>query len=194
MRTRNTLTSAFVVLTLALVLAVMSATWKTRQVQAIQDSEDFPSEFGFIDLGAGQTARLNAVNLRKNHPSESDNPPPEPDTLRLRLSFDLYTTPPPDPDAPSCVIRYSFLRRESCDVTLMPGEGASLDYTAAADMKVAATIHSIGNSDTREGDGQLTPEPHLSPMLEVREGVRTLFVVPALIKGFNPQPDPPAIR
>lgn len=73
----------------------------------------------------------------------------------------------------------------------MPGEAASLDFTATADMKVAASIHSLGGPDTREGEAQMTPEPHLTPTLEVREGARTIFVVPALAKGFNPQPDPP---
>jgi hypothetical protein len=31
-------------------------------------------------------------------------------------------------------------------------------------------------------------------MLEVREAARTMFVVPGVAKGFNPQPDPPGIQ
>ena len=73
----------------------------------------------------------------------------------------------------------------------MPGEAASFDFTATDNTKVAASISSLGGPDTREGSSQLTPEPHLAPMLEVREGARTLFVVPGVVKGFNPQPDPP---
>jgi hypothetical protein len=195
MKTRNPLMSALALITLAAGLAFVISAWQTRQVKAIQDSEDFPSDFGFIDLGAGQTARLNVVNLRRNPPPEPDNPPPEPenpsDVQRVRLSFDIYVQPPPDPDAPSCATRYRFLRRESCDVVLMPGEAASFDFTAADNTKVAASIHSLGGPDTREGDAQLTPEPHLAPMLEVREAARTVFVVPGVAKGFNPQPDPP---
>jgi hypothetical protein len=193
MKTRNTFMKALALIALAAGLAVIIAAWQTRQVQAIEDSEEFPSEFGFIDLGAAQTARLNVVNLRRSPPPDGDNPPPEPDAQRVRLSFDIYIQPPPDPEAPPCVTRYRFLRRESCDVTLMPGEAASFDFTAAEDMKVAASIHSIGNPDTREGDTQLTPEPHLAPMLEVREAARTIFVVPGVAKGFNPQPDPPGV-
>jgi hypothetical protein len=191
MKTRNTFTNALALIALAAGLAVIIAAWQTRQVQAIQDSEDFPSEFGFIDLGAGQTARLNVVNLRVSPPPEPENPPPEPDAQRVRLSFDIYVSPPPDPDAPSCVTRYRFLRRESCDVVLFPGEAASFDFTAADSTKVAASISSLGGPDTREGGSQLTPEPHLAPTLEVREGARTIFVVPGVAKGFNPQPDPP---
>jgi hypothetical protein len=198
MKTRNTFTSALALTALAVVIALFVAAWQSQQVQAIQDSEDFPSDFGFIDLGAGQTARLNLVNLRRQPPPDGDSPPPDPDqpppdpeTLRVRLAFDIYLSPPPEPDAPSCVTRYRFLRRESCDVVLMPGEAASFDFTAAEDMKVAASIRSLGGPDTREGDSQLTPEPHFAPMLEVREGARTLFVVPGVVKGFNPQPEPP---
>ena len=197
MRKPTTVTNALALITLAVPLAIVIAAWQTQRVQAVLDPEDFPSDFGFVDLGAGQTARLNVVNLRKSPPPEPDQPPPDPDQpppepdrlIRVRLSFDIYIQPPPDPEAPSCVTRYRFLRRESCDVTLMPGEAASLDCTASSDMKVAATIHSLGGPDTREGDAQITPEPHLS-ILEVREGVRTLFVVPTVVKGFNQQPIP----
>ena len=191
MKARNKFTNALALIALAAGLTVITTTWQTQQVQAIQDSEDFPSDFGFIDLGAGQTARLNVVNILR----QSQNPPPQPEdpthVRRVRLAFDIYFQPPPEPDAPSCVARYRFLRRESCDVVLMPGEAASFDFTAAEGMKVAASIRSLGGPDTREGDSQLTPEPHLAPMLEVREGARTIFVVPAVVKGFNPQPDPP---
>ena len=195
MKTRNTFTSALALSALTAVIAFLVAAWQSPQVQAIQDSEDFPSDFGFIDLGAGQTARLNVVNLRRSPPPDPDQPPPDPDNpsriQHVRLSFDIYVQPPPEPDAPACITRYRFLRRQSCDVALMPGEAASLDFIAAEDVKVAASIRSLGGPDTREGDSQLTPEPHLAPMLEVREGVRTLFVVPGVVKGFNPQPDPP---
>ena len=199
MKTRKTFTSALVLIALALVIALFVAAWQSQQVQAIQDSEDFPSDFGFIDLGAGQTARLNVVNTRRSPPPDPDQPPPDPENpsgiRRVRLSFDIYVQPPPEPDAPACITRYRFLRRQSCDVTLMPGEAASLDFIAAEDVKVAASISSLGGPDTRAGDPipteRLTPEPHLAPMLEVREGARTLFVVPGVIKGFNPQPDPP---
>jgi hypothetical protein len=193
MKTRKTFTSALALILLTVFVTLLVTAWQSRQVQAIQDSEDRPNPFGFIDLGVGQTARLNVVNLRRQPPPEPDSPPPDPERLarRVRLAFDIYVSPPPDPDAPSCVTQYRFLRRESCDVVLRPGEAASFDFLAAQDMKVAASIHSLGGPDTREGGDKLTPEPHLSPILEVREGLRTIFVVPGTIKGFNPQPDPP---
>ena len=190
MKTRNTFTNALALVALAAGLAVIIGAWQTRQVQAIQDSEDFPSDFGFIDLGAGQTARLNVVNMRRSPPPEPENPGR---IQRVTLSFDIYVSPPPDPEVPSCVTSYRFLRRESCDVVLRPGEAASFDFTAVVGTKVAASTHSLGGPDTREGDERLTPEPHLATTLEVHEGARTIFVVPGVAKGFNPQPDPPGV-
>src|SRR5262245_18609733 len=207
---RTNFTKAALLTTLAAGLSIVIAGWQAQRVAAIQTSEDFPSDFGFIDLAAGQTARLNVVNLRRQPPPEGDTPPPEPDQPppdpdspppdpdspppdpeRVRLSFDIYIQPPPEPDAPACITRYRFLRRESCDVVLRRGEAASFDFTAAQDMKVAASIRSLGGPDTREGNTRLTPEPHLTPILEVREGPRTLFVVPGAIKGFGPQTNLP---
>ena len=194
MKTRITPRSAMAFIALAVGMGLNIAAWQTQRVAAIEDSENRRAEFGFVDLGMGQTARLNVVNLVRQPPPEPDSPPPDPDRTharRVRLAFDIYVSPPPEPDAPACVTRYRFLRRESCDVSLMPGEAASFDYTAAVDTKVAASIHALGGPDTREGEGRLTPEPHLTPILEVREGSRTIFVVPGIAKGFNLQPEPP---
>jgi len=98
--------------------------------------------------------------------------------------------------SPTCLVRDRFLRREFRDVQLMPGQAASLNFTAAEGAKVQAFIQALGGPDTIGNPNELggpdtTPEPHLIPSLEVREGSRTLFVVPALAKLFNPQPDPP---
>lgn len=199
MRTRSILTKVLMLVVFAAGLAIVIAAWQTRRVEAIQDSEDFPSDFGFFDIVAGQTARLSVVNTRRSPPPDPDQPPPDPEdpgdvrhARRVRLAFDIYASqPPPEPDASSCTTRYRFVRREFCDVVLMPGEAASFDFTAAEDVKVAASIRSLGGPDTREGSVKLTPEPHLTPTLQVREGTRTIFVLPAVAKGFNPQPDPP---
>lgn len=193
MKIRNTFTTALAIVALAASLAFIITAWQTPGVQAIQDSEDFPSDFGFIELGAGQTARLNAVNLLRSLP-DPDTPGGPRRARRIRLAFDIYVGQEPQPEAPSCVARYRFLRRESCDVMLMPGEAASFDFTAVESTKVAASVRALGGPDTRELEARTTPEPHLVPTLEVHEGERTIFVVPGVAKGFNPQPDPPGVR
>ncbi len=193
MQTRNTFANALALFAVAAGLAVIIAAWQTRLVQAIQDSEDFPSDFGFIELGAGQTARLNVVIGN-------------PDTTlgevrlarRIRLAFDVYIQDEenrPDPGVTAAVqpdvTRYRFLRRESRDLELMPGQAASFDFLASAAAKINPSVHFLGGPDTLPGDNRRTPEPHLAPTLEVRESARTIFVVPAVPKFFNPQPDPP---
>ncbi|HEV8369636.1 MAG TPA: hypothetical protein VGQ39_16890 [Pyrinomonadaceae bacterium] len=199
MKTRNTVTKALVVLTLFAGLSFIIATWYVQQVKAIQDSEDFPSPFAFTELSAGQSARLNVVNIQP--PPDPDSPPPDPETpiaRKVRLAFDVYIEDPdytPScggivPVPPTCLVRYRFLRRELSEVALMPGQAASLNFTAVEDAKVQAFIQTIGNPDV-VGNPDITPEPHLVPSLEVRESNRTLYVVPALVKLFNPQPDPP---
>jgi len=188
MKKQNRLAVVIALVAVVASITVVVALWQTRPVNALEDSKDRPLGFGFVDLGAGQTARLNVVNTNRNPRPETEN---RMNAHRVRLAIDIYIQRPPEPDAPTCVTRYRFLRRESCDVTLMPGEAASFEFTAAEDTKVAASIHSLGGPDTREGGRQLTPEPHLAPMLEVREAARTVFVVPGVAKGFNPQPDPP---
>lgn len=74
MKTRNKITNALSLVVLAAGLAVVIAAWQTQRVRAIQDREDFPSDFGFIDLGAGQTARLSVVNVRMTPPPEPNQP------------------------------------------------------------------------------------------------------------------------
>ena len=193
MKTRNTFTNALALVALAAGLAVIIAAWQTSPVQAIQDSEDFPSDFGFIELVAGQTARLNIVSI--GNPNEVPDPRL---ARRARLAFDVYVEDEENSPncggivpVPPCLIRYRFLRRDSRDVELMPGQAASFDFLASAVTKINASVHFVGNPNESPGDQRRTPEPHLAPTLEVRESARTIFVVPAVAKFFNPQPDPP---
>lgn len=194
MKTRNTFTSVLAVIALVTLVAVIIAAWQTRQVQAVQDSEDFPSDFGFIELSAGQTARLNVVI---GNPNEIPGVPPL--ARRIRLAFDVYVEDEENSPncggivpVPPCLIRYRFLRRESAEVVLRPGQAASFDFLAPAATKINASVNFVDNPDTRDQEPRRrTPEPHLTPTLEVRESARTIFVVPAVAKFFNPQPDPP---
>ena len=162
-------------------------------MQAIQDSEDFPSPFGFIELTAGQTARLNVVVGNPN-----DNPGDEPRARRVRLAFDVYVQDEEySPNCggivpvPTCLTRYRFLRRESRDVELMPGQAASFDFLASAVTKIDASVHFIGDPNESPGTTGAHRSHTSLPTLEVREGASTKFVVPAVAKFFNPQPDPP---
>src|SRR5262247_4140998 len=121
-----------VALPLVLVAAVsfVAVSWHVQRVKAIQDSEDFPAPYGVIELAAGQTARLNLVDVQpsslRSSPPPGTNNPPEPE--RVRMGFDVYVEDPdfmPNcggivPVAPTCLVRYRFLRRESRELRLMP--------------------------------------------------------------------------
>ena len=85
MKTGSTFTKAMLVVLLAAIFVAVISLWQTRQAQAIQDSEDFPSDFGVIELSAGQSARLNAVI---GNPDET--PGEDRVARRVRLSFDVY--------------------------------------------------------------------------------------------------------
>ena len=58
-KTRSTKVLTLVITTALVATAAMITSWPARQVQAIQDSEDFPTPFG---LAQGQTARLTVLN------------------------------------------------------------------------------------------------------------------------------------
>jgi hypothetical protein len=192
MKTRNTFIKGLLLAALVAGFPFIIATWRAPQVQALQDSEDRPSPFGFIELGSGQTARLNAVI---GNPEET--PGDERFARRVRLAFDVYVEDEENTPncggivpVPTCLRRYRFLRRESTEVELMPGQAASFEFLASAPTKIDASVNFLGGPDTLPGTRR-TPEPHLAPTLEVRESARTIFVVPAVARGFNPQPDPP---
>ena len=194
---KNSIIKVVMLATLVAGVSLVAANWP--RVKAIQDSEDRPNPFGFIELIPGQTARLNVV---VNTEGFRTQPPPRPDTQHtVRLAFDVFVEDEENtpgcggivPAPPTCLVRYRFLRRESREVDLMSREAASLAFTAVERTRIAALIQSIGDPDILPTD-QFTPEPHLAPSLEVREGTRTLFVVPAVVRGFNPQPDPPHQR
>lgn len=162
------------------IIAAVVFIWQTQPVKAVQNSE---RAFGIISLNAGQTLRFNVVNI--GNPNDRR-------VRRVKLAFDVYALGGPDTisEATSseaavaaCTNNLRFVRRESCEVTLLPGEAASLDFTAPTGRTQIGAVM-LGGPDTRE-------DPTLVPTLEIREGNRTLFVHPGAAKGFNPQPDPP---
>lgn len=139
----------------------------------------FIVNWGITSLAPGQTARLNAVFI--------GNPDTSPPARRVRLTFNIYGLGGPDTcpgaTAAACTNNLRFIRRETSVVRLKPGEGFSLNFTAGAE----ETFIEAAMVEVLVGEMQ----PCIAPSLEIREGRKTLFVHPAVKKGFNPQPDPP---
>ncbi len=193
MKTRNRITKALALGALIVSLTIAAAVWNARQADAIGNPDLRVASFGLLSLGVGQTARLTAANTQAV--GDVENRPGERRARRVTLAFDIYGVAPPEgdslaPAAPgdtaSCTNNLRLIRRESCTVSLMPGEAASFDISGLPE---GTQIHAIllGGPDTRVAG----PEPHIAPTLGILEGARTVFTHPALRKGFNPQPDPP---
>jgi len=186
MKTRNRLVA------LSVSLVVIAAVWRVGRVAAI-GNPDIRS-FGLLSLAPGQTARLNVVNPVLQAPPDPDSP-----ARRVRLAFDIYAVSDPNDspnpttpgDTTSRLNKLRFLRRVSRDVTLRPGEAASFNFTAAA---TGTQINAVMVGDVEDTPNPIESrgtQPQIVPTLEVLEGGRTIFTHPALVKFFNPQPDPP---
>jgi hypothetical protein len=153
-------------------LVTVAAVWNAIPVSAIKEVDGRP-QFGVISLAAGQMVRLNVVNTQAVEPDDSGR------SLKVTLAFDIYAPAPSTDDASgraaSCVSKQRLLRRESCEVTLRPGESASLDFTAPEGTRIRAVAY--GTPDTRGGN-RPKEDPNIRPTLEVQEGGRPIFVVP----------------
>ncbi|MCA1630805.1 MAG: hypothetical protein LC785_04570 [Acidobacteria bacterium] len=183
MKTRNSFSTALTLVALVVGLAAAAAVWNAMPVGALGEVEGRP-QFGLVSLAAGQTARLSVVNTRAIDPE--DVTAGDGSVRKVTLAFDVYA-PAAATDggggrAPSCVSKQRFLRRESCEVTLVPGEAASLDFTAPEGARVRAVAY--GTPDTRGGsrraDGPNTrgiEDRNIRTTLEVQEGGRTSFVL-----------------
>ena len=98
-------------------------------------------------------------------------------------------------------VRVRMLRRVTRELELDPGEAASWDIPAAlaCDGSVCPQIRNGVNVAVSVFATPVEGEPiparlNFNTTLAMREFGRTLFILPAVQKGFDPQPDPPAIH
>ena len=171
MKTRNTFSSALMLVALVVGVLTFAAVWNALPVSALKEVEGRP-QFGVISLAAGQSARLNVVNTRAVEPDDSGR------SLKVTLAFDIYAPAAATDDsggsADPRVSRQRFLRRESCEVTLRPGEAASFDLIAPVGTRIRAVAY--GTPDMRGGVGHVE-DPNIRTTLEVQESGRTTFVL-----------------
>ena len=86
------------------------------------------------------------------------------------LAFDMYRADvPPGP----CRTAHSFADRQSCEVTLAPGEAASFDLTSAAEIGLTQVLPAVQDDDRNQS-------PALVYTLEVRENGKTILLLPAV--------------
>jgi len=137
-----------------------------------------PPAFGMLGIVQGQTARLSVVNIH-----------------------------PPEPGAPSCRVGLGFVDAEgglllpAVQVTLRPGQAAFADldlraFDVAEGVRVQVRPVFVPPVDPDRPRGRLRRAcDDVLATLEVfdtRTGQSLLLLNPAVIRGFNPQPEPPA--
>lgn len=133
------------------------------------------SLYGMHFIGAGQTVNVTVQNPRF---SDSEIQP----CIRVRIVFDVYEA------AGDGSVRLRFVRRVSRVVRLDGGEAATFDFAASrnGDYVSPAVFASPEEPESSE-----PVRARLLSTLVVRQGERTILNLPAVLKGFDPQPDPP---
>lgn len=140
---------------------------------AISDENDFVHDFGMIAIVAGQTARLSVLNAIG------------------------------DPDSRPCTVELRYLDSRGGSLggpdtkVLGAREAAFLDLpfprVAGAPMNARLEVHAGVTAKFANPRERRACSNNLIPTLQVFDDATgaTQFLHPGVIRGFNPQPDPP---
>ena len=192
---RFTRTKALTLIAFAVAAIVALGIYGSRvePVRASNQPRLRPLNFGAFSLSAGQTARLNVVNAVLVQPEDATVPAGDAnrpaESFRVTLAFDVFVPAVQTDDGSRLVTEYRFLRRESHEATLRPGEAVSLNFTAPDGTLVNAVV--LGPPDAKGANKMEGPEEsHIRATLEVREGGSTVFMHPGSARGMfvNGQP------
>ena len=181
--------SKLIAIVALLVIAAACALSRARaQVDTAPVVNDRPALFGIMGITRGQTARITVANLHPN----------------------LVNSPDPDSQATTFNVAMYFL--DSDGNPLLNGDGRPIRRTGMLQAGHSALLQinadSLLSRDQARltfrpvvivqlpptADGQLPPDPCV-PVVEVIENTsgKTTLLNPGVIRGFNPQPDPPGI-
>jgi hypothetical protein len=191
---------------LAFGFAVSFAGWRGALARAAQppqepaaatasETQSLATLFGMQTLSGGRSVRLTAVNPRfiigPEHRTGEAAAQIVPQSvgvqMHVALVFDVYEQNPGEPE------RLRFLRRESHEFMMQPGEAVSEEFASRTGETVSPQVFVIPPDNFPGGvvppDGR--PDRVVST-LEVLQGGRAQFTAPGARVGFDPQPDPPA--
>jgi len=133
------------------------------------------SLYGVHFLNFGQSLRVAVQNPRF---SDSEIIP----CVRVRVVFDVFENSTTETN------RLRLLRRVTREVLLDAGEAFAIDLPASRTGNfISASIFATPEGEVT-GDGSV----RIASTLNIRESGRTILNLPAVEKGFDPQPDPPA--
>ena len=131
--------------------------------------------YGTHFISAGQTVSIIIQNPRF---SDSEIIP----CIRVMVVFDIYGQSPTEPG------KLRFARRVSREVLLDGGEATTFDFRASQTGDYVSPAIFFRPAEVAPPD--MRPERLVSTLV-VRQGERTILNLPAVLKGFDPQPDPP---
>jgi hypothetical protein len=135
------------------------------------------SLYGMHFLEFGRTVRVTVVNPRSPSPGEIIP------CIRVTILFDVYEA------AGDGSVRLRFARRVSREVLLDGGEAAAFDFPASRHGDWISPTVSARCEENCPSDGS---RARVLSTVSVRRGGSTVLLLPAVLKGFDPQPDPPA--
>ena len=174
------MTFAVVAIVFAVSVTVFGQTDRTRSHFSL---------YGMHFVSGGQTVRVSVQNSCVSNAAaggQCNNPDPEiQPCIRVRILFDVYEA------AGDGSVRLRFARRVSREVELEGGEAATFDFPAArggdwiSPSVLARCVENCPSDPNRA---------RVLSTLAIRQGGSTVLLLPAVIKGFDPQPDPPASR
>ena len=177
MNIRRTLTTAIITLTIAAAVSAQEGTRGTHYTL-----------YGQNLLSSWQSLRLAADNPRY---SDSEIIP----CIRVTWIATFFELPGDGS------VRPRALRRVTREIELDPGEVASFDIpaTMACDGSVCPQIRNgvfvaVSVFATPVEGEPIPARLNFNTTLAMREFSRTIFTLPAVQKGFDPQPDPPSFQ
>jgi len=163
MKFKQIIVIAFFVLAFSIAAFGQTETPKTRV-----------SLYGVHFLEAGQSLR---VSLQNPKFSDGEIIP----CIKVRIVLDVYENGLTDTN------RLRLARRVTREIEIDAGEAAVFDFPAPrTGAYVSASVFATPETEV-SGDGSV----RLVSTLNIREAGRTMLNLPAVEKGFDPQPDPP---
>ena len=187
-RTSSKRSKLIAIVALVVIAAASAISRAKAQVDTVPLVNDRPALFGMMGIARGQTARITVANL---HPT---------------------STEPPDPESPPTTFNVVAYFLDSDGNPLLNGDGRPIRRTGMLQAGHSAFLQInadtlLGRDQTRlnfrpvvivqltrNADGQSPPDPCV-PVVEVIENTsgKTSLLNPGVIRGFNPQPDPPGV-
>lgn len=135
------------------------------------------TNYGMQFIDHGRTGRLTLLNPQ-GRPGEIVP------CIRTQIILDYYEAAAGDGS-----VRPEFVRRATREVELEGGDAVSFDFPA---LRGGSFVNITVRATPEAADPPDPIRERLTSTLAIREFGRTIFTLPAVQKGFDPQPDPPA--